>query len=102
MEFSNYILCSLHNFILDRKFNSNLLNPENYLSIRLKSLWRLYFVSNKIKEQNLQESQCKDEIEQKRFQEQTKQHKTKTHACYWFCYLINYKVGSLLPPAFPP
>jgi glycosyltransferase involved in cell wall biosynthesis len=43
---SNYSLKNFNKSVIE-------VNPENYLSIRLKSLWRLYFVSNKIKEQNL-------------------------------------------------
>ena len=43
---SNYSLNNFNKSVIE-------VNPENYLSIRLKSLWRLYFVSNKIKEQNL-------------------------------------------------
>lgn len=43
---SNYKLTNFNKSVIE-------VNPENYLSKKLKSLWRLYFVSNKIKKQNL-------------------------------------------------
>lgn len=43
---SNYKLTNFNKSVIE-------VNPENYLSKKLMSLWRLFFVSNKIKKQNL-------------------------------------------------